>query len=133
MTKPSSSILTVIAVIVFFVLIIGAFLIGNRMAFNGLSFKNVTANQAAEAMKNDDFYSNYKENILIIRGQVSSYSKSGTTTTIGLKTDSSYSLSCTLNDASVFDKVGDVITIEGIGGTAVRDPSGVSFPDCKIS
>lgn len=118
--------------LVLIIIVVGlvAGFVGQQNALKNLSFKNVSAHQAAQAMKNDEFFSDYKENTLIIRGKVSSATKQGAGTKVGLETSSTYQLFCDLsNDSSNF-KVGDNIVIEAIGGSAVRQSSAVLMPDC---
>ena len=126
-------IVRIAAVLIILFALLAAFVIGHQMALRNLSFKNVSATQAAEAMKNDDFYDNYKENVVIIRGQITSIYKNANTIKIGLKTTSTYGLQCTLNTNFFKGKIGDVITIEGIGGNAVREPAGVLLQNCKLA
>jgi len=118
--------------LILLIVVIGlvAFLAGHQVALRNLTFKNVSANQAAQAMKNDEFFTDYKENTLIVRGTVSSLNKQGRSTIVGLKTGSSYELLCNLNNGSSNFKAGDNITIEAIGGNAVRQSSAVLLQNC---
>jgi hypothetical protein len=118
--------------LVLVVLILGglSFIGGHQTALRDLSFKNISATQAAQAMKNDEFYSDYNENVLVIHGTISSLSEQGAATLIGLKASSNYKTVCKLGSDSSSFKVGDHIAIEALGGTALRQTSGVLLQNC---
>jgi len=117
--------------LVFLILIVAAaaFLGGHQVALRNLTFKNVSATQAAQAMKNDEFYADYKDNTLIIHGTVSSVSQQSGDVIVGLKTNSTYQTLCKLNSAPNI-KPGAAITVAAIGGNAVRQSSAVLLQNC---
>lgn len=109
-----------------------SFFVGHQVALRNLSFKTVSPTQAAEAMQKDEFYSDYKENTLIIRGAISSIQQQNGGTTLGLKTSTSFKLFCSLKPKIQSVKIGDEVTIEAIGGNAERQPAAVLLKNCII-
>src|SRR5437868_8371440 len=104
--------LLIIALLIMFVGVgAAAFFLGDTHAIQTMTVRRATPTNVAEAMKADRFFSTYRENTLILRGTVVSASA----TTLGLRTGSDYSLTCTLTapDASVH--VGDAVTVVAEG------------------
>ena len=124
--------LSITAVLAIAVFGLGLFIVGHQIALRNLSFKTITPTQAAQAMKNDEFFSDYKENTLIIHGTVSSVTRRGNDTTIGFKTDSTYQTLCKLSNNPSEFKLGDSVVVEAIGGNAVREPAGVLLANCIL-
>ncbi len=114
------------------VLIVIAFFLGDKHGVEHMSFKHITTTQAAQAMKNDDFYSSYRENTLMISGKVTSVSHSGRSLIVGFKTDSSYGTACSFVNYSGTIRPGETINILSEGAVAERQPSTVLLHSCQI-
>ena len=109
---------------------VGCYFWGWRMALNRLTFKTVSATQTANAMKNDNFYSNYNENTLVIHGVVSSVTNQSNNLVIGLNTNSTYKTFCDLGQTSSYLRKGDVVTVLAEGATAERQTNAVMLKNC---
>lgn len=121
-----------IVIALIFVVAIGCFFLGWRETLNNLTIKSATPTQLANAMKNDDFYSSYDENTLLVHGVVSSVNKQGSSHIIGLSANSSYKALCDLGNTATVPKEGSTITILAEGATAERQTNGVLLKDCII-
>jgi hypothetical protein len=105
-----------------------AFFVGDSHAVNEMSVRRASPYQLAEAMRNDQFFSSYRENTLLVRGTVTSTSSG----VLGLRTGSSYSVSCDLGSQVTQARIGDAVTILAEGATAERQPAGVLLHGCTI-
>lgn len=121
-----------LAVIITIVVGIGLFFLGSKYALDHLSFRQITATQAANAMKDDHFWSSYRENTLLITGDVVSVSKNGNNTSVGFKTDSSYGANCNFANFSGTITKGQTIKIMTIANAAEREPSAVKLNNCLL-
>ena len=121
-------IIIIALVVAAFVVAVALFFFGDEHAVSSMSIKQVTPDQLAAAMKEDHFYSDYRQNTLLIRGEVASVSGSLLT----FKTSSSYQAQCSLAISSRNIHKGDNITVISEGGTAARQPNGVLLKDCVI-
>ena len=74
-----------------------AFYLGDYYALDNLAIEQITPNQAANAMKGDYFYSNYREDSLMMEGKINSVSKTGNNFIIGFSTGSSFKTYCQLS------------------------------------
>ena len=83
-------------------------------------------------MKNDDFYSNFNENTLEIRGIVSSITDRNNDLVIGLATNSTYKAYCDLGHAPSNLQTGNRVTVLAEGPTAVRQPKAVLLKNCIV-
>src|ERR1019366_4150156 len=90
----NKSLITLSIIIVFFVIASASFFLGWRNTLNGLTIKTITSTEAANAMKGDNFYSNYNENTLIMHGIISSLQNQKNNYTVGLVTNSTYKTYC---------------------------------------
>ena len=62
-----------------------SFFLGDAYAVGSLSVREVTPDQLAQAMKADEFYSDFREDTLLVRGQVASvYGNAGGVTLVFL-------------------------------------------------
>ncbi len=135
MTKEMKKIIIATGGLVVIVLLCaGFYFLGNKNAVQGMTIKRITPDQATAAMKGDYFFSDYRQNTLIIKGQVSSAvtSRNGTELTFKTAVDTSYQAYCDLVPGTSVPKVGDSITVLSEGGAAVRRPSGVLLAGCTV-
>lgn len=111
-------------------LVVGAsaFFLGDKHALETMSVEHASPHDLAEAMRDDRFYSSYRERTLVVRGTVVSDAGG----MVGLQTDSSYSLICDLGAQPTNVRVGDTITVVAEGAVAERQPSGVLLRGCLI-
>ena len=110
----------------------GLFFLGSKYALDHLSFRQITPTQAANAMKDDHFWSSYRENTLLITGDVISVSKSSNNTVVGFKTDSSYGAECSFANFSGTITKGQTIKVITIANAAEREPAGVKLNNCLL-
>jgi hypothetical protein len=110
----------------------GAFFIGNGHALGALQIQRVTPDQMATAMQNDEFYSDYRESTLLVRGTVASIKANGSGATIAFKTSGTFTTSCQLSQYPTTVHAGDAVTAVTEGATAQRLTSGVSLSDCVL-
>jgi hypothetical protein len=120
-----------VALAIIVVLGLGAsFLVGDRHALQNMTIAHATPDQIANAMEGDYFYSNYRENTLIVQGVVASVDMQNGSQIIGFKTSSSYQALCTMSTPSSTIKVGDNITILTEGPIAERESTAVMLVGC---
>jgi hypothetical protein len=108
---------------------IGSYLWGAKDIVDKIAM-HVTPDQIADAMKNDSFFSSYKEKTLIVEGTVLAISDKGGNVILGFKTSSAFQALCNLNVASSSIQAGDTIRVVALGATAARENSAVLLQDC---
>ena len=123
---PLAGLLAIIILCVVF------YFLGDTHAVQSMTIKRVTPDQIANAMKGDYFYTDYRENTLIVKGQVESVSKSAGTSQLTFKTSSSFQAYCDLANGTVVPKTGDIVTALSEGGPALRQTNGVLLVNCTI-
>ncbi|HEY5137253.1 MAG TPA: hypothetical protein VIJ41_15790 [Candidatus Nanopelagicales bacterium] len=108
--------------------------LGRQRALESLSFVDVSAGDAAQAMQDDHFFSDYGGKILVVHGPVASVHATGSGYTVSMGTGTSFGLTCTITSPAGVGQpaTGPVITMVAPGGTAQREPSSVDLPDCRI-
>ncbi len=106
--------------------------VGDSYALQSLTVQQATPNELAAAMRGDHFYSDYRENTLLIRGAVASVSQSAGATTVEFVTHDAYTLECEMSTLQKSVHRGDVITVITEAYRASRLPSGVSLAGCVI-
>lgn len=104
------------------------FLLGDRYGVEHVTITQVTPHLLAEAMKGDHFYSDYRENTLLVTGRVGDLTQGS----IGLVTDSTYSLDCAVNGAIPKVTVGSTVRFVAEAAGAVRDAHGVTLTNCMF-
>ncbi|HUD81194.1 MAG TPA: hypothetical protein VMR08_01010 [Patescibacteria group bacterium] len=121
-----------ISIIVIILIFVGAagFYAGWSFALSKLTVKTITPTQAANAMKNDDFYSNYNENMLEIHGVVASITDKNNDLVIGLATNSTYKTYCDLGHVPTKPQKESLVTVMAGGATARRQPNAVVLNNC---
>ena len=122
----------IIGLIVLIGICAGFYLLGNMQAVQGMTIKRVTPGQIADAMQADDFYSNYRQSTLIVKGQVAAVAADGNAHRLTFKSDTAYKAFCDLSSTASVPKIGAVITVVANGGPAVRQPNGVLLVGCTI-
>jgi len=110
-----------------------AYLFGGNHALNELTIEPVTPTQVAQAMKSDQFYSDYRFAVLIVRGTLVSVETSKTESIVRFKTNSTFEVSCTLAEVQSTVQVGSDITVISVGAAATRQSHGVHLGRCTIS
>lgn len=103
-----------------------------RMTLNKLTIKSVSPTQIANAMKDDNFFSNYNENTLLVKGTVSTINRQGNDWIIGLRTSSSYKSLCDLGNTPTRLQKGDNLTVLAEAATAERQTNAVLLKNCII-
>ena len=119
-------------VIALILVVIITFYLGDKYAVKHMAIRTATPNQLATAMQQDDFWSTYRENTLIVSGVVSSVTRTNSTSTVGLKTSVPYTLSCDVNNAPDTLKTGETIRILSEAYIAEREQSGVLLRNCVL-
>ena len=126
----SLKVFLVIFVIVF--LSIALFYAGDNYAVNNLSIKTVSTTQMGSAMKNDTFYSQYRENTLIFYGQIKSVYKVAGKQIVSFNNSSPFQTSCQFNSNSNELVQGKTIKVLAEGATALRQNGGVQLKNCEL-
>lgn len=127
------SFLRVIALVLVLIVVSGvSFFIGDMHALKSMTIKQVTPTDIAQAMKDDHFYSSYRENTLLVKGTVSSVSAHNGDVVIGLKTESTYQALCDLGVSGHVFETGDQVTVLAQSGPALRQPSAVLLKGCTL-
>jgi len=111
---------------------LGLFFLGSKYALDHLSFRQITPTQAANAMKDDHFWSSYRENTLLITGDVTAVVKSGDNTIVSFKTNSAYGAECSFTNFSGMITKNQTIKVMTIANAAEREPSGVKLNNCLL-
>lgn len=111
---------------------IASYLLGNVHAVQTLTFKRITPTQAANAMKNDNFYANYRENTLLVTAVVSSISKDNNEVEATFKAASTFQTRCDFGNSGIAIRPGETITVLAEGGVAERQPSAVLLKNCLL-
>jgi len=131
-TRRRIGILIAIGLAAFVGLMAVAFYIGDYYALQSLTVQHATPNELAGAMRGDHFYSDFRENTLLVRGAVASVSQSGDATTVEFVTHDTYTLQCEMSTPQGPLHPDDVITVITEAYRASRLPSGVSLAGCVI-
>ncbi|HEY6537525.1 MAG TPA: hypothetical protein VI138_00615 [Candidatus Dormibacteraeota bacterium] len=109
-----------------------AFYFGDSYALGGLNVRRVTPQQLADAMHGDDFYSNYREDTLLIRGSIASVSGDGSHLTLEFSTSGTFKALCRLQRNVPGIHVGQRIIVVSEADTAEREPSAIVLPGCTF-
>jgi hypothetical protein len=119
---------------VLLLLVVGAvsYFLGDKHGLEHMTIKHVEPTALAQAMKDDHFYTSYRENTLFIKGTVFSVTKSSNDLQVQFKTNSSYKAVCDFGNSQPVIRPGDSITALTEGGPAVRQPAGVLLKNCLL-
>ena len=95
---------------------------------------HVTADQAAQALQNDSFFSTYGQTILLIQGTVTSIGQQDGNYTVALATTGPAKVFCDIGANVPTVNVGDVITVQSanLQQDASRETSGLLLKNCTI-
>jgi hypothetical protein len=94
----------------------------------------LTADQVAQAMQQDAFFSTYGQNSLLIQGTVVSINRNGSDLIVILDSTVPTKVECDLGNHESAVHVGETITIlsENPGSDASRDAGMVLLRNCRI-
>jgi len=129
--------LIVLAVCTATVLVAAAasWLFGRQRALTSLAFIDVSASTAAQAMQDDQFYSDFGDKVVVVHGTIATVQSTTGGREIALRTDIAFGLTCTITEpaAGPQPSVGSVVSLVAIGGNAQREASSVNLPDCRLA
>ena len=109
-----------------------SFFLGDAYAVGSLSVRQVTPDQLAQAMKADEFYSDFRENTLLVRGPVASVYGNAGGITLKFRTHGGMTTLCGLEQYPTATLNGKTITVVTEGANAQRVSSGVLLSNCVI-
>jgi hypothetical protein len=109
-----------------------AFFSGNRYALANLTIQDATPDQLAAAMQNDQFYSDYNEDTLVVRGLVASLAGDGSGAVLQFQTQSAFTTRCQFDQYPATVHPGDTISVIAEGATAQRLTSAVLLRGCSL-
>ncbi|MGI9147808.1 MAG: hypothetical protein ACR2IK_14865 [Chloroflexota bacterium] len=94
----------------------------------------VTADQVAQSMQDDQFFEQFGDTTLIIRGTVAAVDQQGSHTRLKLATSLPLGVVCDTSPPSPAVNVGESITVESTNPRrdASRDASSVVLNDCRL-
>ena len=121
-----------VLVVVLLGLGVAAFFLGDKHGVESMSVKRITPDQAAAAMKGDYFYSNYRENTLLVSGSVFAVTTTSTDQVVTFKTGSAFKALCDFGSSAPAIHPGDTITALSEGGSAERQVSAVLLKNCVL-
>ena len=109
-----------------------SFFLGDAYAVGSLSVRQVTPDQLDQAMKADEFYSDFREDTLLVRGEVASvYRNAGGVTLVFLTSGGMKTLCGLAQHPSVTPK-GKTVTVVTEGANVQRILAGVFLSNCVI-
>ena len=109
-----------------------AFLLGGSNALASLTVREATPDQLAAAMQMDQFYSDYNEDALVVRGLVASLAGDGSGAVLQFRTQSAFTTRCQLDRYPATVHPGDTISVMAQGATAERLASAVLLEGCSL-
>ena len=109
-----------------------SFFFGDAYAVGSLSVRQVTPDQLAQAMKADEFYSDFREDTLLVRGQVASVYGNAGGITLEFQTHGGMKTLCGLEQYPTATLKGKTVTVVTEGANAQRVSSGVFLSNCVI-
>jgi len=123
------SVIAVLVTLAMVILASATFFLGLKHGVEHMSITQATPDQLANAMKDDHFYSSYKENTLIISGSIDSVQSDHLIT---FKTSADFKTKCDFGKAVANLHHGDSMTVLSEGGSAKRKPNAVLLTSCYI-
>ena len=109
-----------------------AFYFGDSHALKNLTIRRVSADSVASAMHHDEFYSDFRENTLLVTGSVAAISDQHSRQTIQFTTSGNFKTLCRLKSKQPALVVGERITVVTEAYTAIRRPSAVLLENCVV-
>lgn len=131
-TRRRIGILIAIVLVAFVGLLAVAFYLGDSYALRSLTVRQATPTALAAAMRGDHFYSDYREDTLLVSGAIVSVSQSGGATTVEFLTHDTFTLQCEMSTPPGPLHRDEVITVITEALRASRLPSGVLLDACVI-
>jgi hypothetical protein len=110
-----------------------AFYVGDRYALINVTIRQATPDQLAAAMANDEFYSDYIENTLVVRGVVASLTGDGGGAVVQFQTQGAFTTRCQFDQYPSTVHPGDMISILTEGAIAERLTSAVLLRGCSLA
>lgn len=109
-----------------------AFFLGDRLALLNVTIQQATPDELATAMANDEFYADYFENTLLVRGSVASVASDGYGGVIEFQSQGAFKTRCQFDQYPATIHAGDTISVVTQGATAVRLTSVVLLRGCIL-
>jgi hypothetical protein len=106
---------------------------GDAFAVGTFSVRQVTPDQLGLAMKADDFYSEFREDTLVVRGTVASVSRAASGMNVAFQTQNGIETLCAVGLYSSAIHVGERVTVVTEGANAQRLSSGVLLSNCVVA
>jgi hypothetical protein len=115
-------------------ILIGAvsFFLGDRHGLESMAITRITPDQAASAMKEDHFYSDYGPRTLLVKGNVSAVYKTSDDLVVTFRTNSDFKTICDFGNSSAAIQPRQTITALSEGGSARRQSSAVLLTHCVL-
>ena len=117
------------ATIAVFMVGLAAFWAGNQNAKRAMGVVRVTSAQLADAMQQDDFYSNYGGAAVLFNGKVASVTVNNDASLVTFNTGRPFNVVCQFPEAVSYTQ-GQVVAVAAPAGSAERQPHGVLLHDC---
>ncbi len=92
----------------------------------------VTADQVAQAMQADEFYSDYRGDLLLVSGKVKAVNQQVGSMQIELETNLPTTVVCDLGNQNTSVKPGDQVTVQALAADAERGQAAVLLKQCRI-
>lgn len=92
----------------------------------------VTADQIAQAMQEDEFFSDYRGDMLLVTGKVNAVNQKDRDTRLELETSLPTKVVCELGTQTITAKPGDSVTVQAQAAEAERAPSAVLLKNCRM-
>lgn len=109
-----------------------AFFLGDRYALANLTVRETTPDQLAAAMQIDQFYSDYNEDTLVVRGLVASLAADGGGAVLQFQTRGAFTTRCQFDQYPAAVHPGDTISVMTQGASAERLTSAVLLKGCSL-
>ena len=109
-----------------------SFFFGDVYALGNLGIRQVTPDQLAQAMKADEFFSDFREDTLLVRGQVASVYRVAGGTVLKFDTHHGMTTLCGLGHFPTGTLSGKIVTVVTEGAEARRISSGALLSNCVI-
>lgn len=106
--------------------------LGESHALGALTVRHATPDELGTAMNADQFYSNYREDSLVVAGPVTSVATTGSRSTLTFTTHGAFGTQCQLPQGQPTIHAGDVITVVAEGYSAQRLSWAVLLTSCMV-
>jgi hypothetical protein len=110
-----------------------SFFAGDAYAVGTLGVRQVTPDQLAQAMKADEFYSDFREDTLVVRGLVASVYRGTGGVILEFQTQDGAKTLCELGHHPAAIHTGNTVTAVTEGANAQRLSSGVLLGNCVVA